>query len=86
WVGTDAASYQTALELSAKDRDALALDVTMTLSTAKVKVDSFSARSLPDGYAAISIVLQVKDKSELAAVITKLGQISGVYQVKRATG
>ncbi|MEG2119905.1 MAG: TGS domain-containing protein, partial [Pseudoflavonifractor sp.] len=86
WVGTDAASYQTALELSAKDRDGLALDVTMTLSTAKVKVDSFSARSLPDGYAAISIVLQVKDKSELAAVITKLGQISGVYQVKRATG
>ncbi len=88
WVGSDAVSccYQTTLELSAKDRDGLAMDVTMALSTVKVKVDSFSARSMPDGYAAISISLQVKDKGELSGVINKLSQISGVYQVKRATG
>lgn len=51
WVGTQTpnAVYQTSLELSAKDRDGLALDVTMALSTVKVKVNSFSARSQPDG-------------------------------------
>lgn len=88
WVGAAEAGccYRTALELSAKDRDGLAMDVTMALSTVKVKVDSFSARSMPDGYAAMSISLQVKDKSELSGVINKLSQISGVYQVKRATG
>ncbi len=87
WAQGEAAGiYQTTLEISAKDRDALALDVTMGLSAAKVKVDSFSARSLPDGYAAISISLQVRDKEELAAVVNKLSQIPGVYQVKRATG
>ncbi|MEG0764631.1 MAG: ACT domain-containing protein, partial [Pseudoflavonifractor sp.] len=86
WVGGDTASYQTSLELSAKDRDNLALDVTMTLSAVKVKVDSFSMRSMPDGSASLSIALQVKDKSELAAVVNKLNQISGVYQVKRTTG
>lgn len=88
WVGAEDTSccYRTALELSAKDRDGLAMDVTMALSTVKVKVDSFSARSMPDGYAAMSISLQVKDKSELSGVINKLSQISGVYQVKRATG
>ena len=58
----------------------------MALSTVKVKVTSLSARSLPDGYATVSISLEVRDKNELAAVSNKLGQIQGVYQVRRASG
>ena len=85
WVDGDLAAYNTALELSAKDRDGLTLDVAMALSAAKVKVTSLSARSLPDGYASISVALEVKDKSELTGVINKLGQIQGVYQVKRTS-
>ncbi|HJG85935.1 bifunctional (p)ppGpp synthetase/guanosine-3',5'-bis(diphosphate) 3'-pyrophosphohydrolase [Pseudoflavonifractor capillosus] len=86
WVGGEQAAYPTSLEISAKDRDCLAMDVTMALSAAKVKVDSFSARAMPDGYASVSIVLEVKDRDELNNVINKLGQISGVYQVKRVSG
>ncbi len=86
WVGGEQAAYPTSLEISAKDRDCLAMDVTMALSAAKVKVDSFSARGMPDGYASVSIVLEVKDRDELNNVINKLGQISGVYQVKRVSG
>ena len=41
---------------------------------------------MPDGHASISITLEVKNQAELATVINKLGQISGVYQVKRSTG
>ncbi len=85
WVEGDLAAYTTALELSAKDRDGLTLDVAMTLSATKVKVTSLSARSMPDGYATIAVVLAVKDKSELTGVINKLGQIQGVYQVKRTS-
>ena len=58
----------------------------MALSTLKTKTTSLSARSMPDGYATVSIVLEVKDHTELTAVINKLGQIQGVYQVKRAAG
>ena len=86
WGESEQTTYQTSLEISAKDRDGLALDVTMALTAAKVKVSSFSARSLPDGYALVSVVLEVKDKNELTSLINKLGQISGVYQVKRASG
>ena len=86
WGESEQSTYQTSLEISAKDRDGLALDVTMALTAAKVKVSNFSARGLPDGYALVSIVLEVKDKNELTGLINKLGQISGVYQVKRATG
>ncbi|MEG2420416.1 MAG: TGS domain-containing protein, partial [Oscillospiraceae bacterium] len=86
WVEGSVSGYKTSLELSAKDRDGLALDVAMALSAGKVKVTSLSARSQPDGYAMVSIVLEVKDKDELAAVTRKLGQISGVMAVTRAAG
>ena len=86
WVEGDLPGYKTSLELSAKDRDGLTLDIAMVLSAAKVKVTTLAARGLPDGYATVSIVLEVKDREELTAVINKLGQIQGVYQVKRASG
>ena len=84
WVEGDQAAYRTCLEISAKDRDGLALDVAMTLSTQKVKVNNLSARSQPDGYALVSLELSVKDQQELAGVIRKLSQIQGVFLVKRA--
>ena len=86
WGESELPGYQTSLELSAKDREGLALDITMALTTAKVKVHNFSARSLPDGYAKVFVELEVKDRDELTSIINKLGQISGVYQVKRASG
>ena len=86
WAADDQNVYQTSLTMSGKDRDGLTLDVAMALSAAKVKVKGLTARSMPDGYANVSIVLEVKDQAELNAVINKLGQIQGVYQVKRAAG
>jgi len=84
WVESAQETYQTSLEISAKDRDELALDVAMALSTQKVKVNNLSARSQPDGYASVYLVLSVKDKEELAGVTNKLSQIPGVLYVKRA--
>ena len=86
WVENKLPNYKTSLELSAKDRDNLTLDVAMALSTAKVKVSALSARSMPDGHATISMVVEVKDKSELEGVINKLNNIQGVYHVARASG
>ena len=86
WVSGKLPNYKTALELSSKDRDGLTLDVAMALSSAKVKVSALSARSQPDGHATVNIVLEVKDKEELNAVINKLSNIQGVYHVARASG
>ena len=86
WVESNLPNYKTALEVSAKDRDGLTLDVAMALSAAKVKVSALSARALPDGYAVVNIVLEVKDREELSKVINKLTNIQGVYQVSRTSG
>ena len=86
WVEGDLPGYQTALDLSAKDRDGLTLDVAMALSAAKVKVNSLSAKAMPDGYAMVSVVVEVRDRDELVNVVNKLSQIQSVYQVKRSVG
>ena len=86
WVDSSLPNYKTAVEVSAKDRDGLTLDIAMALSAAKVKVTALSARSLPDGHAAINIVAEVKNKDELNFVINKLNNIQGVYYVARASG
>ena len=86
WVEGDLEGYRTALELTANDRDNLALDVAMVLSTLKVKVTSLSAKSQADGDAVVTVEVEVKDKSQLQQVINKMGQIHGVGAVKRVTG
>ena len=86
WVESNLPHYKTALEVSSKDRDGLTVDVAMALSACKVKVLALSARAMPDGYAILNMTLEVKDRAELSAVINKLNNIQGVYQVLRTGG
>ncbi len=84
-AGEDA-HFRTSLEISAKDRDGLTLDVAMILSAQKVRLNNISARSQPDGYAMVNLEMSVKDKAELSAVINKLSAVPGVCLVRRAGG
>ena len=86
WVEGELEGYTTGVELSAKDRDGLTLDVAMVLSSLKVKVNSIIARAQPDGYAGVRLEITVKDLGELQGVLNKLGQIQGVFLVRRTTG
>ncbi len=83
WDDTSQNTYKTAIELTAKDRDNLALDVATILSTAKLRLLSLAAHTLPDGYAKVSLVLEVRSNSDLRSVMTRLNQISDVYEVSR---
>ena len=84
-AGEDA-HFRTSLDISAKDRDGLTLDVAMILSAQKVRLNNISARSQPDGYAMVNLEMSVKDKAELSAVINKLSAVPGVCLVRRAGG
>ena len=86
WAETGDNTFRTSLEISAKDRDNLTLDVAMALSAQKAKLSNISARSQPDGYAVIHLELAVKDKAELASIVNKLSQVPGVFLVRRAGG
>jgi len=86
WDDDSQNTYKTALELIGKDRDGLTLDVALALSTAKIRLLSLAANSLPDGYAKIGLVLEVKGSADVISMMNKLNQIPGVYQVSRISG
>ena len=72
WGDTHQDAYQTSLDITAKDRQNLFLDVAAALSAAQVRVDSLSAKGTPDGFAVITAQLQVHSKDEINAVMRKL--------------
>ncbi|SMC54578.1 RelA/SpoT family protein [Papillibacter cinnamivorans] len=78
--------YHTSLQITAKNRDGLVMDIATILSTAKVKVPSLSAHEVGEGFAVISIVLEIQDVEQLDTVMRKLNQIQSVIEVKRAGG
>ncbi len=86
WDAGSLNTYKTAIELIAKDRNGLAVDAATVLAGSKINTLSFNANSLPDGYAKVSLVVEVKAQSEVTSLMNKLNQISGVYQVTRVSG
>ena len=86
WGDTSQEAYQTSLEITAKDRQNLFLDVAAALSAAQVKVDSLSAKGTPDGFAVITALLQVHSREEINAVMRKINGVNGVMTVNRAKG
>jgi GTP pyrophosphokinase len=86
WDAGSLNTYKTAVELIAKDRTGLAVDTATVLTSSKINILSFNAVSLPDGYAKINLVVEVKAQSEVTSLMNKLNQIQGVYQVSRVSG
>ena len=86
WSMGNLDAYPTTLELSAKDRSNLFLDVAATLSAAKIRVDSITAKGTPDGFAIVTVLVSVRDREELDMVMKKLSSIRDVLGVQRAKG
>ena len=79
-------NYSTTLEVIAKDRDNLLIEISTVLSTHQIPVSSMSATATADGFAIFQIVLSVKNAQHLDQVTRKLHQISGVMKVNRPAG
>ena len=79
-------SYQTALDIYAKDRLNLVLDVSAVLSSTQTRVASLNATTTADGFAVIHLNIYVSDAEHLGAVMRRLHQISGVMKVDRPAG
>ena len=85
--GTDVKeSYQTTLDIYAKDRLDLVLDVSAALSSSQTRVASINATTTADGFAVIHLNIYVSDAEHLGAVMRRLHQISGVMKVDRPAG
>ena len=79
-------SYQTSLDIYAKDRLDLVLDVSAVLSSTQTRVAGLNAKTTADGFALIHLEIFVADSEQLSAVMRRLHQISGVMKVDRPAG
>ena len=86
WGGNTRESYRTTLEVVAKDRLNLIVDISTVLSSTKTHVSSMNARSTPDGFALLSLDIDVADSEQLRSVMRRIEQISGVMRVTRPAG
>ena len=86
WGTNTRESYRTALQVVAKDRLSLIMDVSTALAAIKTRVPSLNARSTPDGFTLITMDVDVSDREQLRGVIRRLEQISGVMRVTRPAG
>ena len=86
WGGNTRESYRTTLEVVAKDRLNLIVDISTVLSSTKTHVSSMNARSTPDGFALITLDTDVSDSQQLQTVMRRIEQISGVMRVTRPAG
>ena len=86
WDPESLNTYKTSLDLIAKDRHGLAMDVTTVMATAKINILGMTVNVLPDGYTKINLVVEVRTQSEVTTIMNKLNQVRGVYQVSRVSG
>ena len=86
WGDNTREDYRTTLEVVAKDRLNLIMDISTILSSTKTRVTNLSARSTSDGFALITIEVGVADSEQLSTVRRRLEQVSGVMRVTRPAG
>ena len=86
WDDSTRENYCTTLEVVAKDRLNLIMDISTVLSSTKTRVTNMSARTTNDGFALITIEVGVSDSTQLATVRRRLEQVSGVLRVTRPAG
>ena len=86
WADKTGEEYHTLLQIVAKDRNSLIVDVSTVLSATKTRVLSLNARSTPDGFALLDLGIEVGGRDQLKTVMSRLEQIQGVMKVTRPAG
>ena len=86
WGSDTNESYPTSLELVCKDRNNLLLDISAVLSSTNTRVLGINSRTTEDQFAICHLEISIPDARQLAVLMGKLNQISGVLKVTRPAG
>ena len=86
WANSESDRFATTLHITARERSGLVMDIATVLNSANIKMTSFNARDVGDGYSTASVSLEVKNSDELRTVISRLSSIKSVTNVTRSDG
>ena len=85
WADNIKESYQTALCLSARDRNGLMTDVSTVISGFKIPLRRLNARSMPEDMALLYLTLEVRDLKQIETLTNRLLRIEGMSSVDRCS-
>lgn len=83
WAAQEEQPFETTLELDARTRDGLLLDVATVMTSSRVRVKELSGKDLPDGRSIFVVRFEVKNIAELNTVRGKLLNIRDVTSARR---
>ncbi len=84
WSSETTDPYEATLNIYARERNGLVMDIATVLNLVNAKVRSLNARNIGDNRASVSITLAVKDLAGLRLVMAKLAAVPSVTAVVRA--
>lgn len=80
---SEKASYFTEIQIFANDRKGLLAEVAGAISDLKILITGINSKTTKDNVVIINLSIEINSKSELDFVAKKLGNIRGVFEVKR---
>jgi GTP pyrophosphokinase len=83
WEPTSDGTYHVAIEVEATDRVGLLKDILTAIAEHKTNVVSINSRVRKDKVAVTSIVMDIRNVSQLTAVMQRIGQVKEVLSVER---
>ncbi len=83
WADDITDPYSAFLQVMANNRDGLVMDLLAILAAAKVPVLSLNAKAPPAALASVSMLLEVKDRAQLEAMVSRLSKVQGVLEIGR---
>lgn len=83
WEDDIKETFQSTLEVIAKDRTGLLADVTNQLSAMHIHIHMLNSRELPDGEAVVSASIDVNGMDHLRSVMARLANINGIISITR---
>jgi GTP diphosphokinase / guanosine-3',5'-bis(diphosphate) 3'-diphosphatase len=83
WEATSDGTYHVAIEVEAGDRVGLLKDILTAIAEHKTNVVSINSRVRKDKIVVTSIVMDIRNVSQLTAVMQRIGQVKEVLSVER---
>jgi GTP diphosphokinase / guanosine-3',5'-bis(diphosphate) 3'-diphosphatase len=83
WEASPDGTYRVEIEVEALDRVGLLKDILGTVTETKTNVVSVNARVRKDKVGIVNIVVDIRNVTQLTAVMQRIGQVPEVYNVER---
>jgi GTP pyrophosphokinase len=86
WANSAEDVYSTAILITARERSGIVMDIATILNALKIRMTSLTAKDVAGGITTVAVVIEVKNRDELTTAINRLSALSGILEIKRASG